>query len=389
MKVRALTLLGLILLIAASALIGLQPTLASPHNNPAAAPVRAVTPTASNTPVPSFTVNSTTDAPDASLGDGQCRTSANQCTLRAAIQQANASPSTTDIVFVPAGTYSLTLAGTDDTAAAGDLDITASLVLFGAGAKNTIIEDNANDRVLQIIGGPTTVTLSGVTVRNGNVSGDGGGIHNAGALTLNSSAVTGNDASVVSGSGGGIFNGGTLTINHSAIYSNAALGGAGIANANTGTLNLNSSTVSSNNAPSGNGGGISTSGPLSLNSSTVAANNSAYGGGGLLVVGGSVTMKNSILFGNTDPASPNCDGSVTSAGNNIVGSTIGGCSFTFQSSDQFTDPLLGALGNNGGPTVTHALSASSLAIEAGNAAGCTDHVGAPILIEQRGQPRHL
>src|SRR3990172_8808874 len=69
-----------------------------------------------------FTVNSTADAVDASLGDGTCDDGSGNCTLRAAIQEANAL-SGPDTIDLPAGTYTLTIPGTgEDAAATGDLD---------------------------------------------------------------------------------------------------------------------------------------------------------------------------------------------------------------------------------------------------------------------------
>src|SRR6185369_5960639 len=73
-----------------------------------------------------FTVNSITDAVDANPGNGVCATAAGQCTLRAAIQEANASRGA-DTITLPAGTYTLTIAGrNEDAAAMGDLDINDS-----------------------------------------------------------------------------------------------------------------------------------------------------------------------------------------------------------------------------------------------------------------------
>src|SRR5438128_12398148 len=69
----------------------------------------------------SFTVNSTVDAVDAAPGDGACATLLGQCTLRAAVQETNALPGA-DIITLPAGTYTLSIAGAgEDAAASGDL----------------------------------------------------------------------------------------------------------------------------------------------------------------------------------------------------------------------------------------------------------------------------
>src|SRR5262245_14179766 len=82
-------------------------------------------------PQRSFVVNSTVDAPDAAPGDNQCQTAvAGQCTLRAAIQEANATPQLDQITLAPVTLYQLTIAGADeDAAATGDLDVTHPLIL--------------------------------------------------------------------------------------------------------------------------------------------------------------------------------------------------------------------------------------------------------------------
>src|ERR1051326_2360615 len=80
-----------------------------------------------------FTVNSTTDAADANPGDGVCATAAAQCTLRAAIQEANALGGT-NTVNVPAGTYSVATPLT--TTNASNL-----LTIAGTGAPLTTIID--------------------------------------------------------------------------------------------------------------------------------------------------------------------------------------------------------------------------------------------------------
>src|SRR5262249_39145340 len=52
-----------------------------------------------------------------------------------------------------------------------------------------------------------------------------------------------------------------------------------------------------------------------------------------------------------------------------------------------TDPKLGPLQNNGGPTMTMALPSGSAAIDAGNPSGCTDGHGHLLTTDQRGMPR--
>jgi CSLREA domain-containing protein len=86
-----------------------------------------------------FTVNRTTDEPDANPGDGACRTTRDKCTLRAAIQESNALPGQ-DQVHLPQGHYQLTIpGGNEDAAMSADLDVTDDLVLIGSGADKTQI----------------------------------------------------------------------------------------------------------------------------------------------------------------------------------------------------------------------------------------------------------
>src|SRR5437764_15276837 len=87
-----------------------------------------------------YTVNSTADLPDADPADGICKTANNNCTLRAAIMQADFVGSST--IGLAAGTYKLTRAGYDDDALVGDLDIKHDLIIQGAGSATTIIDGN-------------------------------------------------------------------------------------------------------------------------------------------------------------------------------------------------------------------------------------------------------
>ncbi|HSP55757.1 MAG TPA: CSLREA domain-containing protein [Dehalococcoidia bacterium] len=135
-----------------------------------------------------FVVNDTGDAVDAALGNGSCATAGAVCTLRAAIQEANALGGA-DTITLPAGTYTLGIGGADeDVSATGDLDITGDLTINGAGAGTTTVDGGGIDRVFQVVSG--TVSISGVTIRNGaafNLSpfqGSGGGIYNVSGSTL-------------------------------------------------------------------------------------------------------------------------------------------------------------------------------------------------------------
>ncbi len=220
-----------------------------------------------------------------------------------------------------------------------------------------------------------TFTLTGVTVR-GNTATDGGGLYPGGPMRLDSSSVISNTAE---SNGGGIRNSAALTIANSAILSNTAttqLGG-GIYNAG-GSVFITNTTLSGNSAPLAAGGGIYNlaSGSVQLTNVTIANNNalSTTNGGGVRNLAGPITLKNTIVANNS---SRNCLGTITSLGNNLENAND--CGLAASGDITSTSPFLGALANNGGPTLTHALLPGSPAINAGNNSGCppTDQRGAP------------
>ena len=92
-----------------------------------------------------YNVDSFVDAVDALPGDGRCETIADECTLRAAVQEANAQPFASTIVLSP-GTYALTIEGFEDFAAAGDLDIRQHMMIKGAGSTISSNEFDASCR---------------------------------------------------------------------------------------------------------------------------------------------------------------------------------------------------------------------------------------------------
>ena len=143
-----------------------------------------------------------------------------------------------------------------------------------------------------------TLTVINSTVRDNYADAAGGGIDNRGRLSVTNSTVSHNEASDESttGSGGGINNSGTVGIVNSTISDNAADYGGAIYSQSA--LTINGSTFSGNSATDV-GGAISSQGTLNIMSSTLSGNSTAGEGGGLYVVGGSATVQNSTLSGNT------------------------------------------------------------------------------------------
>ena len=285
-----------------------------------------------------------------------------------------------------------------------NLTINTSLNVIGSGAQTTIIDGGGKAPVFIIpssceeeIKGNGHVTLSNMTIRNGAgtlgmIGGPalGGGICNSATLTINNANVSHN----VEFQGGGIANFGSLTINDSTVCNNRSGGrtsaGGGISN--FGSLTINNSTVSGNtvNALPGRGGGIFNRGKLSLNNSTISGNsaiagfsNSGFGGGIFNGTGSTVALQNSIVA--NSPKGGNCSGTMTSNGYNL--SSDDNCNFNGPGDLNNANPMLGKLGDNGGPTQTIPLLEGSPAIDSGNPNGCTDGQGHLLKTDQRGMPR--
>jgi CSLREA domain-containing protein len=402
--------------------------------------------TVARAPAALITVNTTDDELNS---DGDCA-------LREAVLAANrntpidacpaGSDTETDLIMLPAGTFTLTRPGLDDTGEVGDLDIAqgSSLIIAGAGAAATVIQacivdqksapcppgQGIADRIFAVHG--ATFVLRDLTIRNGNGS-DGGGMFiafstaslidtvvadNASAsdgggitsvfstLTLTGSTLDNN--AVPAGRGGGLYaKGGKSTLTNCTISNNVAgSSGGGISNSpevlnppNSAVMTLTNCTVSGNHTGS-NGGGIFSSGVLTLTSSTIT--NNSYDG----LFAATVTASNTIIAGNegqppcTACAIPenDCSGSfITSLGFNLIGdATYGiGCDGLTDAvnGDQVgtsaapIDPKLGPLADNSGPTRTHALLADSPAIDAGNPAAPGRGGSTCPLFDQRGVAR--
>ena len=226
-------------------------------------------------------------------------------------------------------------------------------------------------------GGNATLTIMNSTVDGNSAAyndipfggGEGGGIYNSGGMmTITNSSVSDNSAGLPgpnfpTGAGAGISNYGTLTITNSTISSNNSFLFAGGVY-NNGTLTITNSTVTGNSAvgqhdghPWGHGGGIV--GEVTLTNSTLSNNYSNLSAGG---IEGSGAIGNTILNSNSGA---NITGSMTSLGYNIS-SDDGGGNLTGPGDQINTDPMIGPLQNNGGPTLTHALLPGSPAVNAGD-----------------------
>ena len=183
------------------------------------------------------------------------------------------------------------------------IDIDTSVTIAGSGASALAVSGDGAVGVVEVASA-VTVSISGLTIEDGNAEG-----------------------------GGGIFNNGTLTVTNSTLSNNTA-----------------------NNAGVG-GGGIYNDGTLTVANSTLSNNSAGFDGGGIYIVTGGISVAATIV---TDSAGRDCfDGgyeggsSITDAGYNL--DSDGTCGFSGANHSQSgVDPDLGALQANGGPTETQA-----------------------------------
>ena len=258
----------------------------------------------------------------ADTNDGTCNA---DCSLREAIAAATAGDS---ITFN--GAYTITLGSA--------LAIDKNLTIDGSGHSVTISGADSY-RVFVISTESVNITLNRLTVANGFNDKNGGAIYNIGTLNINNCAFLNN------------------------VLDHGDNGGA-IYNSGSGVLNVTNSTFSGNRlVVSPGGSAIYSGGTLNVTNSTFSGND-----GTTIQTFGTATLKNTIVTNST--GGNNCSGTIGDGGGNLVwgDETCPGIS---------ADPLLGALGDNGGPTQTFALLTGSPAIDAGTDAGCpsTDQRG--------------
>ena len=245
---------------------------------------------------------------------------------------------------------------------ANGLDHTEGL---GGGVQNSFFRQQSDATV--------ELTIDRTTISD-NTAVDGGGISNGfdvsanlvATLVLTNSTVIGNvveGSGFVVGTGGGVYNvNGQVTVANSTISGNAANGqgsfsdfsgmGGGLANialSAPSEINLIHTTVVDNVAV-GLGGGVA-----NLQFNTV----------------GAVSLLNTLIAGNTAPSQGSCFnflGTLTSLGHNLEDQN--NCQLGQVGDLPSTDPLVGLILDNGGPTTTHALLPGSPAVDAADAAAC-------------------
>jgi large repetitive protein len=251
----------------------------------------------------------------------------------------------------------------------------------------------------------TSVVLTNCIIRKNRSREFGGGITNAGFVQIFESTISDNtlplgDVGGETASGGGIFSIGRMQIHRSTISGNKAVRGGGIRNAGGDRMEITNSTISGNKAIT-RGGGIMNFGPAFIAYSTITNNETdgrledpnaprderPPGGGGIYndpgVSDGTVArveISSSIVAGNRANGfggeSPDCfsvdSSTFTSFGGNLFGIITPSCTRTAtRFSEVFPDNIGGnlqltpVLGNNGGPTLTHALLTGSAAIDRG------------------------
>jgi hypothetical protein len=238
-------------------------------------------------------------------------------------------------------------------------------------ASLTVVNSNVSDNffgIYNITGefGVVTATILSTTV-SGNSA---GGVVAAPNIFGGLAYITITDCTISGNLGGGIFGAATkLTVANSTISGNSAGTSGGGISISPGPIGVDldssivNSTISGNSAGT-SGGGIGTSTTLRVANCTITGN-SAPSGGGIYNVG-SVEVSNTILnAGASGENIFNNGGTVTSDGYNLSSDDGGG--YLTGPGDQInTDPMLGPLQDNGGPTFTHALFPGSPAINAGD-----------------------
>lgn len=273
------------------------------------------------------------------------------------------------VAGVPPGafiTFATNLSGQAIQLTNGPIVLSTNVTIDGSALAKSVRLDGHHTNSIFTVNSGAVVALNWLTITNGNAGGaDGGGIFNAGNLTLNQCMVVSNVTRV---GGGGACNFGVMTVNASTFVDNESqsLGDEGGGIDNFGTLTVNQSTFVHNSA---NGGGAIFSEPgslLAVVQSTICSNTAFCCGGGITIysTNSGQTLLNSIVAGNANGDFFSHPFDITE--NNLTD----------------TNPMLLPLGNYGGPTPTMPPASNSPAIDNGNVT-----VGGNFATDQRGFPR--
>ena len=291
---------------------------------------------------PVYIVNSNADTNDDSCDLAGSGSANKDCTLREALTAANARISADGIITFD-NDYLITLTS-------GQLTVNRNMTIDGSGHK-VVVSGGGVTRVFSVNSGVTAI-FNALTIANGYHDNQGGGVYNAGTLSLTNSTLLTNTADY----GGGLYNaaGATVTAVNNTFSGNSAITGGGFYNESTAVLKVINNTLSGNVA--GLGSDIRNYGILQLMNSILA--NSA-GGANCASAALAVNLNNLIE-----------DGTCGTGAVNLL--TI--------------DPKLGALADNGGSTPTFKLLTDSPAIDAGDDVVCADPLTVDNL-DQRGVTR--
>lgn len=250
-----------------------------------------------------FTTNTTVDTVDAMPGDGVCADAMGMCSLRAAVQEANALGGNRVIALEQGATYLFTIAGAgENLGATGDLDVTGTIRIQGNGAE---IDAAALDRAFDVQTGGR-LYVQDLSVLNGFVTAEsGGGYRSMGELRIMDSAITDCVATGTGASGGAVMNDrGFLHLLRVTMAHNDATRAGGAVEANEGmTLLVRTTAMSNTTGPTpGNGGGFHLTGPgdVQISYSTFVGNTAGREGGGVWNSStGSMTIDNSRIEDNS------------------------------------------------------------------------------------------
>ena len=231
--------------------------------------------------------------------------------------------------------------------------------------------------------GPSLIVRD--TTISGNTASDSAGLYIydlPGYATLERVRIMGNTATSYAG-GAGLFSV-DVTVVESEISGNQADQGAGLYAGYSANLTLENSTIANNTATTDHGGLVVSISTATINLTTISGNTAGGSAGNVFIYGSTVDIDNSIIANGTAAANPDLETSSSSVtiDYSLVRDTTGA---TFTGANNLppgTDPLLGPLQNNGGPTQTMKPAGGSPVINAGDPAFTP-----PPAIDQRGFTR--